>query len=195
MRACLLVALLGIVVTLHAAADSAAATQTSFEALLKESGLRLDRPDRYVDVTVQANPVIAYEHALRHASGSLEMRFIVRPLGRIVIEYDDPHNASPEPNHLFPLLFESITNRLALGSHAPSNALSEPEAQKTFNAQWAAIAVFDIDPEFAGGFRNGVLVALHRNDLADAYTLFLYDDYQKAKPLIDESLSALSFAP
>ena len=171
--------------------DSAAA----FRALLRESGLNLARPDGFVEVPILPNPVLPYEHALRHESGALEIRFIVRPLTRIEIEYNDPHNAAPEPNHLFPLLFESITNRLAIGSHAPSNTFSEGDAKTTFNAQWAAVSVFDTDPEFAGGFRNGVLVALHRNDLADAYTLFLYDDYELAGPLINASLSALSFAP
>ena len=167
----------------------------AFDQLLLESGLRMERRDQFFDLVPRANDILPYEHAMRHKSGQLEVRFIVRPLSRIEIEYNDPHNAAPEPNHLFPLLFESLTNRLAVGSHAPSNTFSEEHAKKTFNAQWAAVSVFDTDPEFTGGYRNGVLLALHRNDLADAYTLFLYDDYELAGPLIDASLAALSFAP
>lgn len=189
-----LLALIGLLTwAFPASADSA--PQARFDTLLQESGLQLERPAGYVDAPITAKSPIPYEYALRHESGGLEIRYIVRPLQRIEIEYNDPHNAAPEPNHLFPLLFESITYQLSVGRQAPSNSLSEPEAQRSFNAQWAAISVFDVDPDHAAGYRNGVLVGVHRNDLADAYTLFLYNDYELAGPLINESLSALSFLP
>ncbi len=166
----------------------------SFESLLQESGLRLDRGDEFIEVPVSASSILAYEHALRHDSDRLELRFIVRPLSRITIEYDDPHNAAPEPNHLFPLLFESMTNALAVEGGAPSTVFTEEEARRHFNADWAAVAVFDVDPDYSGGYRNGLLVAMHKNELADAYTLFLYDDYAEVKPLIDATLAILRFA-
>ena len=168
----------------------------SFASLLEESGLRLDRGHDFVEVPVSASAILPYEHALRHDSDRLELRFIVRPLNRITIEYNDPHNAAPEPNHLFPLLFESMTNALAAeGADAPSTVFTEAEARRHFNADWAAVAAFDVDPDYAGGFANALLVAMHRNELADAYTLFLYDDYAAVKPLIDASLAILRFEP
>ena len=102
--------------------------QQAFKQLLIESGLRFETPENYIDIPIQANPVLPYEHALKHESGALEIRFIVRPLNRISIDYTDPHNAAPEPNHLFPLLFESITNRLSLGSDMPNRTFSESTA-------------------------------------------------------------------
>ena len=35
---------------------------------------------------------------------------------------------------------------------------------------------------------------MDQNDLADAYTLFLYNDPETAKPLINAALSILTFA-
>lgn len=168
--------------------------QQAFKQLLIESGLRLETPANYIDIPIQANPVLPYEHALKHESGALEMRFIVRPLSRIRIDYIDPHNAAPEPNHLFPLLFESITNRLSLGSDMPNRTFSESAAREKFNAHWAAASVFDVDPEFAPGYQSGFLVGMHRNQMADAYTLFLYNDHEQAKNLINAALSTMSFA-
>jgi hypothetical protein len=63
------------------------------------------------------------------------------------------------------------------------------------NAQWASASVFDLAPEMGAGFGQALLVALHRNRVADAYALFLFDDYTQAKPLIDAHLGALSFKP
>ncbi|CAD7845917.1 MAG: hypothetical protein [Olavius algarvensis Gamma 3 endosymbiont] len=189
--------ILGLVVIglSHSAASIDKTSRQAFDQLLNEAGLRLDERQNYSDIPIQANPVLPYEHAMLHASGALELRFIVRPLNRITIEYNDPHNASPEPNHLFPLLFESITNRLSAGSDTPSSAFSESEARTSFNASWAAASVFDVRPEFADDYRNGLLIGMHRNDMADAYTVFLYNDHELAKPLINEVISIMSFTP
>jgi len=188
---------LTLFLVLALASQTAAAIDTTareaFDQLLLESGLRIENRQNYADIPIQANPVLPYEHAMKHESGALELRFIVRPLSRIEIEYNDPHNAAPEPNHLFPLLFESITNRLSVGSDTPSNTFSQSEAQKSFNASWAAASVFDVRPDFANGYQNGLLIGMHRNEMADAYTVFLYNDSETAKPLINEVISIMSF--
>ncbi len=165
----------------------------AFNSLLQESGLQLDRRDQFFDLVPRANNILPYEHAMRHKSGALEVRFIVRPLNRIEIEYNDPHNAAPEPNHLFPLLFESITNQLAVGSDTSNITFPEDAAAQRFNADWVAVSAFSIDPDFAGDYRNAVLVAMHKNQVADAYTLFLYNDHERAKSVINDSISILSF--
>ena len=178
------------------AADAAEKdARTAFDLLLQEAGLRMQRQTQYIDQPAQANAILPYEHALRHESGALEVRFIVRPLNRIEIEYNDPHNAAPEPNHLFPLLFESITNRLSVGGETATSTFPEAEALDKFNANWAAASAFDINPDFATDYRNALIIGMHRNDMADAYTLFLYNDHEQAKLLINEAISIMSFTP
>lgn len=167
----------------------------AFEALLLEAGLRIDSRQNFVDIPIRSNSVLPYEFAMQHESGTLELRFIVRPLSRISIDYSDPHNAAPEPNHLFPLLFESLTNQLSAGSDTSSSTFPESEAEKSFNANWAAASVFDVNPEFATDYQNGLLIGMHKNQLADAYTLFLYNDGERAKPLINQAISIMAFEP
>ena len=192
-RASILLTLL--VVCVAAAGATETSSRQAFEQLLMESGLRIESRNAFAEVPIQHNSVLPYEHAMRHESGKLELRFIVRPLARIEIEYNDPHNAAPEPNHLFPLLFESLTQRLAANNDTSSNTLSEIEAKDKFNAQWAAVAAFDVDPEFSREFKNAILLGMHKNDMADAYTLFLYNDPESAKPLISAALGIMSFTP
>lgn len=85
---------------------SAAATCASdtFGALLQEADLRFARPDDCVDVPIRSNPVLSYERALRSSDGKLEIRYLVRPLRRLQIGYDDPHGSAPDPNLIFPLV-------------------------------------------------------------------------------------------
>ncbi len=180
------------------AATGAGSPQPSpvlFGQLLEESGLQFAPPPGFTDIEPEANPVLHYERALRHSSGALELRFVIRPLGRIAIDYNDPHNAAPEPNHLFPLLFESLTTALSRGGNTPSSEYPQSEARDLFNAGWAAASVFDVNPDFSDRYSQGLLLGIHRNRLADAYTVFLYNDYGRAKGLIKGALSALSFVP
>jgi hypothetical protein len=170
-----------------------ALASAGFEALLAESELRFDPPPGYVEMSPGRTSVFDYEKAVRSPGGDLEIRFAVRPLQRLRIDYDDPHGAVPDPNHIFPLVFESLASRLAGGRHAPSNAYPPDQAKKRFNADWAAAAVFDTIAEFETPFRQGLLLAIHRNRVADAYAVLLFDDYHAVKPALDRAMASLVF--
>ena len=177
------------------AASYAAPDLGLFNQLLEESGLRFAPPAGFTDIPVEANSVLTYERALRHATGALEIRYIIRPLGRLAIDYNDPHNAAPEPNHLFPLLFASLTTELSAGGNTPNNEYPQQQANELFNAGWAAAAVFDVNPEFSSGYTQALLIGIHKNNQADAYSVFLYNEYEQVKQIIRQALSSLSFAP
>ena len=109
-------------------------SSTNFAALLAEGELQFTRPDGFIDLPAGRNPVLDYERALRSEDGTLEMRIAIRPLKRLRIDYDDPHGSVPDPNHIFPLVFESLAARLAGGGYAPSNPYPPEQAHARFNA-------------------------------------------------------------
>ena len=174
-------------------ADQSAGAATGFEALLVEGELVFTRPEGFVDLPAGRTPVLDYEHALRSAEGDLEIRLAVRPLKRLRIDYDDPHGAVPNPNHIFPLVFESLATRLAGGAHAPSRAYPPQQARDKFNADWAAAAIFDTVEDFSTVHQQGLLVAIHRNKVSDAYVVFLFDDYQLIKEKLNAVMGILVF--
>ena len=166
-----------------------------FSALLEEAELQFKAPENFVDLPAGRTPMLDYERALRSADGALEIRIAVRPLNRLQIDYDDPHGAVPNPNHIFPLVFESLATRLAGGGHTPSNEYPPDQAKAKFNADWAAAAVFDTVDDFNTGHRQGLLVAIHRNKISDAYMVFLFDDYAAVKQRLQSVMGTLSFTP
>ncbi len=185
-----------LVVTQAVVASSNTMDDTArFTALLNEAELLFEPPAGFVDMPAQSTPVFDYERAVRSPEGDLEIRVAVRPLKRLRIEYDDPHGSVPDPNHIFPLVFESLASRLAGGRHAPSNAYPPDQAQEKFNADWAAAAVFDITEDFASNHSQGLLLALHRNKVSDAYVIFLFDDYAAVKERLNAAMRTLVFAP
>jgi hypothetical protein len=189
---CLLIAAGAAAVDPNDAAVSEAQL-AGFADLVNEAGLVFNPPPDYRDVIPQANPVMDYERALRSTDGALEVRYAVRPLQRLKIDYDDPHGAVPDPNHIFPLMFESLASRLAAGRHSPSREYSAADAAGKFNADWAAAAVFDVNPEFKADYRQGLVLGLHKSRQSDAYVVILFDDYQAVKPRLSRAMSSLVY--
>ena len=167
----------------------------NFEQLLDEAGMQLTLPADFEPVAARANPLFLYDHAVRAPEGGLEIRYAVRPLARLRVDYDDPHGSAPDPNHIFPLMFQSVVTSLSGGGHSPTQEYPPERAKTKFNADWAAASVFDVVRRFKPDHGQALLVAMHKNRLADAYAIFLFDDYEQAKPLIDANLAALSFRP
>ena len=171
----------------------ASSAVSDFDSLLTESELVFSKPEKFEDLPAGSNAVMNYEKAVRSPDRTLEIRFAVRPIKRMKIDYIDPHGAVPDPNHIFPLVFESLVSRLSAGSYSPSREYSVDDAQKYFNADWAAAAVFDTSPEFNTDFTQGFALALHRSKVSDAYIIFLFDDYSRIKPLMDRAMTSLVY--
>lgn len=180
---------------LFGATAHAATPEDSFQQLMQEGQLGFSPPADFHEAPPGVTPYLDYEKAMRSNDGKLELRLSIRPLQRLTIDYDDPHGATPNPNHIFPLVFESLTSKLSGGSHAPSNEYTGEEAKAKFGADWAALSAFDLESSYPSAFKQGLLLAIHRSRMADAYMLLLYDDYPGQRERIKKVLETLRFRP
>jgi hypothetical protein len=155
--------------------------QTSLAKLLDEAGLILDKGDQLVDDSLPETNLYAFQKAVRHRNLPLKVYYAVRPLARMKIDYEDPHSNAPDPNHIFPMVFQALVDRLARHGASPSRFYPPRKAKALFNADWAAAALFDADPALKSGYRSALLVAIHKNARADAYSLFVFDDPKPVK--------------
>ncbi len=165
----------------------------TFEGLLKEGGLIFTPPPGFHPVPVEPDYILPYEARYRSEDGGLEVRYAIRPLRRIEIDYEDPHNAAPSPNDLFNMLFRTLSETLAKDHQVISHEYPVEKARSLFNAGWAAAGVFDLTDGVSGRYRQAVLLAIHQNDKADAYTLFLTNDLGKEKARIKRLRNRLRF--
>lgn len=167
--------------------------QTRFDALLNEAGLTLTEPEHFSQRSVQNSDLLPYEHVIRHSDNVLEVRYAIRPISRMEINYQDPHSSAPEPNHIFTMMFTALIGQLSSGGNSPHREYSPQDAADKFNADWAGLSVFDIEQAYSADFKQAFLVALHKNNLADAYLVILFNDYKRAKPLVNEVIQSLRF--
>ncbi len=147
----------------------------------------------FKEIPPARDDVLPYEYALRHVSDLMEIRYSIRPIKRIKVDYEDPHNNAPEPNHLFNMMFETIVTQLSDGGHSPRKEYPTEQSQQRFNAGWAAAAVLDVSDSYSAHYRQALMLTLHKDNHADAYIVFLYNDYAKVKEIINDSMSALRF--
>jgi hypothetical protein len=73
-------------------------------------------PEGYAPAPVEFNEVLPYQYRVVSHDGQVEIRYVVFPLDRVEIDYDDPHSSAPEPDHLFTLLFPGILTRSRVGA-------------------------------------------------------------------------------
>ena len=185
---------LGWLILTVALACSGEGLSGSFQQLLGESQLEFTTPEGFQPLSPMANPVLPYEHAIRTDDAKLEVRYAIRPLGRVKTHSDDSHNSAPEPNLRFNRLFASLAEQLASGGDTPRREYNREQAKELFNADWAAAAVFDVNPQFCPDYRQGLLVAIHKNGRADAYMVYLFNTYPEVKQRVHTTLSALKFS-
>ncbi len=180
-----------LIVLLPAAA--CLATDIGFQQLLEEGGLEFQPPEGMQVKKVEPAYVMPYEARYVSKEGELEVRYAIRPLQRIEIDYQDPHNAAPAPNDLFNMLFRTLSETLARDHQVMSRIYPAEMAREEYRAGWAAIGVFDLSPDISSEYREAMLIAIHQNDKADAYTLFLTNDLAAQKARIKKLRSNLKF--
>ncbi|MEQ8825308.1 MAG: hypothetical protein RIC14_13140 [Filomicrobium sp.] len=173
--------------------NQSAPAPTSFDAFLKEASLSLRLGDDFVEDDVPETELYGFEKAVRHRQLPMKIYFAIRPIARMQIDYEDPHSNAPEPDHVFPMVFQSLVSRLSKAGQRPSRVYPPEKAKKLFNADWAAASMFDTEAELNSGFKSGLLVAIHKSQRADAYYLFVFDDPKPLKAAIDNALGVLSF--
>jgi len=172
-----------------------ASAAPDFSALLREAGAQFTPPAGFDDAEVPGIEGFRFDKSYRDPKGGLLVAYAVRPLARMKIDYNDPHSSAPNPNHIFPLVFGALGGQLSAGGHAPVREFPAEAARKRFNADWASATIFDLEPRLSPDFRYGFLLAMHKNNKGDIYSLFLYSDPAMAKARIDALLASLSFAP
>ena len=55
--------------------------------------------------------------------------------------------------------------------------------------------MFDTVDDFATAHRQGLLLAIHRNKVSDAYLVFLFDDYATVSDRLKATMDTLVFLP
>jgi hypothetical protein len=170
-----------------------------FEQLLQETGMRFAQPHGFTPVSVVPGGWV-YHHAVQSPSGNLEIRYRIDSLPRLATERAHAQRgmtvlASVDLNQIYGANAMATLFNLSGGQERPLSAFPVEAVRAEFGADWGAISDFLLPQEsFGGEYRVGVLIALHRDDRADAYVLGLLRTPGVEFDLLQQNFYALTFS-
>ena len=166
-------------------------SRAEFEALVKESGLTLNIPESFIESPIVANKNMDYEYAVKYPEKDFILRIAIRPIQYKVYPNDSVKKAVEGKikirNTTYEANMKSVLYAISGGYDYEFKAFDKASAKDEFNADWGAITLVELRSEFGKGYRFCMVMALHKDNVADAYMFFLsnsQDSFQVAmRPL------------
>jgi hypothetical protein len=170
-----------------------------FTNRLARAQIVFTQPDKYASTPIRKNTQMHYEYALKHADRNFEVRYAVIPLDSVIIQFDSlkkdkNQGVFLEPNKLYTGAFfaimSNISNRIR---QSKIDAYPSDAARNEFNADWATFGLCEVDGEFGKGYKYCMAVAIHKDNLGDAYYFYLTDDKSDFQNLLPPIFYAMKF--
>ena len=150
---------------------------SKFEATTKACGMNLNIPEGFVECKTIANKDLDYDYALKYPDKDFELRLAVRPIKLKVYSSDSLKNAMESKiasrNASYESDLKSIIYDITGGVQYEIKAFEKNAVKDEFNADWGAILLVEMKSDFGKGYKYCMIVALHKDNAADAYYLYL----------------------
>ncbi|PJZ51117.1 hypothetical protein [Leptospira saintgironsiae] len=159
-----------------------------FKNLLAETNLLIRQivPPKFNPVPKDEEIPYHYDYALLSDDKQIEIRYIVRSIPGLLKEIEEIKKNNPKAVMVAPKKNDYIihfsTFLINLGGEfaATSYAAFPPKAVKDeFGADWGSSTAFEMVPGTDKKFRYCYLTALHKDNMADVYILYLSNDSEK----------------
>ena len=187
-------------------------TQTAFNSSSKHTSLpksltdKLDRASMVFnpsmllsEMNVKENDQVKYDYALmgkgKEDSG-LEVRYIVQPMDTYLKMKEDKNRVMIDPNK--PVLYKGYLMTMVMniaGGSVPINIKDMDLAlvRKSFNADWGGMVMVDTKGTFGEGYKYCFIVAIHKDNVGEAYYLYMIQNKESLLPIMKETLGSLKF--
>ena len=144
-----------------------------FEALVKECGMSLSIPEVFVPGPIVANKNMDYDYAVKYPDKDFVLRYAIRPILYKVYTNDSLKKAMQSRNTSYEANMKAVLYDISGGYDYEFKAFEKTAAMDEFGADWGAITLVELRSDFGKGYRFCMVVALHKNNVGDAYLFFL----------------------
>ena len=151
------------------------------------------------EMNVKENDQVKYDYALmgkgKEDSG-LEVRYIVQPMDTYLKMKEDKNRVMIDPNK--PVLYKGYLMTMVMniaGGSVPINIKDMDLAlvRKSFNADWGGMVMVDTKGTFGEGYKYCFIVAIHKDNVGEAYYLYMIQNKESLLPIMKETLGSLKF--
>jgi len=174
-----------------------------FFAFLKQTGLKFVKPLNAVETKVIQNDELAYQYAIIDTVSKIEIRYLIYPLQEMEKAYNAPHpdtgigRIDPDflhTNFLYINTYKILGRELNVSEPMPDiREISHATVDKQYNADWGAEVSVEPCDEFAQKYKYCTLFAIHKDNVADAFIIFLYNNKDTFDEWVQPDLHTLVF--
>ena len=170
-----------------------------FTDLLHRANMSFQKPTGLEETQIIENRQINYEFAIKYPKNKFEVRYAIRPLDNLIFDYDEKEKNKKQgdinihPNKLYSSLLQTITLNISGGRLSKVTIFDKEIVKKEFNADWGATTFVEVGKEFGQNYKYCMIVAIHKDNFADAYFFYLSDTKERFDELMNPAFHSLKF--
>lgn len=140
---------------------------------------------------------MSYQYALKYPDKKFEIRYSINPLDDDLQQYEeemkkDSSSTRLHPNNYYKSSMYAILSNVSDGKVGLGTAklitFDKQEVKKEFNADWGASAVLEVGKTFGQKYKYCMVVAIHKDNQADAYIFYLANSTEDFGDLIEDTM-------
>jgi hypothetical protein len=138
-----------------------------------------------------------YDYALKYSDKDFEVRYSIRPI-KYKNYTDDSEKKYMESqsafrNSQYEMILRTVILNITGGMDYGVRAFGKEDVKNEFNADWGASTFVELNSDFGKGFKYCMIVAIHKDDIADAYYFYLSNSTDKFMEHTDPLFHRLGF--
>ncbi len=171
----------------------------AFTELIERSNMAFESTASFAETKIIENRQMNYEYAIKHSSKKFEVRYAIRPLDKLLKEFAEKEKNKKEgdininPNKLYNSLFQATILNISGGELPDFSDFDKASVKKEFNADWGATTFVKVGKEFGQDYKYCMVVALHKDNVGDAYIFYLSDTQDGFSDLMQTAFHSLKF--
>jgi hypothetical protein len=171
----------------------------SFAVKRDRGGMVFHHPNSFVETGSSSDGVAGWDYALTglgKEDTGIEIRYKIQPIDTASKTFEEKLKAILDANNpvIYKAYLTNIANKVA-DKTSPLNIKEiEPANLKdVFNADWGATVMVDPCLRYGGGFKHCYIVAIHKNNVGDAYYIYMLQGKQFLESILKKTLGTLKF--
>jgi len=155
--------LVSALLTLSASAQS---LPGAFQQLLDQTSMQFSMPPDFQAASIVNNEDVGYDFAVRSNTGDIEIRYRIWPIDK----------TQKNPNNLYEPMITTMGLNISNGKVIQLERYPADGLKSEFGADAGCTGLVPIDSQFGKGFKLCVISVIHKDNIADAYVFYLYND-------------------
>ena len=148
-------------------------------------------PTGYLKTNAIPNGDMPYNFAIKLKNAEFEARYYIEPISEIKKSLNNS-TESIDPNEMFFSVFEASVKNVSQGE--PKIFRFEiADVQNEFNTNYGLYSSFPANSEFSGSYKYAHMMVFHKDNVADFYVTFLWNEQSAFDENIEKVFHALKF--